>query len=110
MLTGKLPYGTQVSKIRTKAHLRKLRYVTASGAGNNIPLWVDAVLEKAVHPDPYKRHAALSEFLSDLGQARGAFHRQKPVPLLQRNPLAVWQVISAILACVVLYQMFLLWP
>lgn len=109
MLTGKLPYGTQVSKIRTKAHLRKLRYLTASGSGNSIPQWVDTVLEKAVHPDPYKRYAALSEFLSDLGQANEAFYRQKPVPLLQRNPVAVWQVTSAILVLVVLYQMFLLW-
>lgn len=109
MLTGKLPYGTQVSKIRTNAHLRKLRYISAHGATDRIPQWVDGVLEKAVHPDPLKRHGALSEFLSDLGQNHEAMYNQNSGPLYQRNPLAFWQCISAILAAIVLFQLFLLW-
>lgn len=109
MLTGKLPYGTQVSKIRTKAHLRKLRYLPAHGATDRIPLWVDDVLEKAVDPDPLKRHAALSELLADLGQNHAAIYNQKVAPLYQRNPVAFWQVTSAVLVLILLYQLYLLW-
>ncbi|WP_069469701.1 bifunctional protein-serine/threonine kinase/phosphatase [Candidatus Marithrix sp. Canyon 246] len=50
MLTGKLPYKN------------KLNYISAS----SIPIWVDNVLRKAVHPDPKKRYDTATEFIKAL--------------------------------------------
>jgi serine/threonine protein kinase len=47
MLTGKLPYGTQVAKTTTKAEQKKLKY-TAIPEDSGIPLWVDEALRKAL--------------------------------------------------------------
>ena len=66
MLTGKLPYGASVAKARTKAQVRKLRYNSVLDDDREIPIWIDATLRKAVHPDPNMRYASLSEFLFDL--------------------------------------------
>ena len=66
MLTGRLPYGAQVAKTRTKSQQRKLRYSSALDDNREIPAWIDEVLRKAVHPDPYKRYEELSEFVYDL--------------------------------------------
>ena len=52
MLTGKLPYGSQAAKARTKSQFRKLRYNSALDDNREIPAWIDGALQKAVHPDP----------------------------------------------------------
>jgi len=102
MLTGRLPYGGDAATATTRARQRKLVYRTALHDERDIPVWLDGVLRKAVHPDPAKRHQELSEFLFDLRHPRkhgqGARHR----PLIDRNPLAFWQGLSALLALAVL--------
>ncbi|MDP6254074.1 MAG: bifunctional protein-serine/threonine kinase/phosphatase [Alphaproteobacteria bacterium] len=98
MLTGKLPYGTQVAKIRTSAQQRKLRYISARGDELHIPDWIDGALKKAVHPYPFKRYETLSEFIADLRTPNKNFVSAAHVPLAQRNPVALWQSISLILA------------
>lgn len=50
MLTGKLPYGAQVAKARTKAAQAKLKYGSVLDDEREIPAWIDDVLKKAVHP------------------------------------------------------------
>lgn len=102
MLTGELPYGAQVAQTRTPAQQRKLKYRSASTIDPAIPGWVDHALEKAVHPDPYKRYEALSEFLFDLRHPREAFLELARAPLLQRNPHLFWQGLSFILAGAIL--------
>ena len=52
MLTGKLPYGAQVARTRTKAQQRRLAYAPAREANTEVPAWIDDVLERAVHVDP----------------------------------------------------------
>ncbi|HTY68087.1 MAG TPA: bifunctional protein-serine/threonine kinase/phosphatase [Alphaproteobacteria bacterium] len=101
MLTGRLPYGTAVAKLRTRAQLRKLRYASAVDDHRELPGWVDAVLRKAVHPDPARRYGELSEFLFDLRQPDKAALGIPAAPLLQRNPLVFWQATSALLAAIV---------
>ncbi|HHI69432.1 MAG TPA: serine/threonine protein kinase, partial [Rhodobacteraceae bacterium] len=100
MLTGRLPFGSQVAKIRSSAHLRKLRYIPAKRAGGEIPDWLDDVLARSVHPDPFKRFNSLSEFTTAL---RRPPETRTHTPLAQRNPVAFWQAVSAILAFVVLF-------
>jgi serine/threonine protein kinase len=102
MLTGRLPYGTQVPKSRTKAAQRKLKYRTARDDERAIPAWVDDAIKKAVHPDPYKRYEELSEFVYDLHHPNKEFLNKTRPPLLDRNPVVFWQTVSFILALVIL--------
>ena len=66
MLTGRLPYGSQVAKMRTRSQQRRLRYVPATDSHREIPAWIDGALRRAVQPEPDKRYEDLSEFEFDL--------------------------------------------
>jgi serine/threonine protein kinase len=102
MLTGKLPYGTQIAKARTKSQQRKLRYNSALDDNREVPAWIDGALKRAVHPDPTKRYEELSEFVFDLRRPNPNYLKSSPVPLMERNPLLVWQCLSFFLACIIL--------
>jgi len=101
MLTGKLPYGTQVAKSRTQAAQRKLKYDSVLDEEREIPVWIDEVLKKAVHPNPYKRYEELSEFIFDLRHPNQAFLSKTRSPLLERNPVLFWKGVSFILAVII---------
>ncbi|KAG1657087.1 Serine/threonine-protein kinase PrkC [Nymphon striatum] len=66
MLSGKLPYGSQVAKSRTRAAQRRLNYKSVISDDTDIPLWIDFTLRRALNPDPLKRYDVLSEFVYDL--------------------------------------------
>ena len=101
MLTGKLPYGAEVAKCRTRAAQNKLRYDSVLYDDREIPAWIDGVLRKAVHPNPAKRYGELSEFLYDLRHPNRAFLDKTRPPLLERNPVAFWRGVSLILAVII---------
>ncbi len=102
MLTGTLPYGVDVPKARTRAAQRKLTYDTALARNRDVPPWVDEAIKKAVHPDPLRRHDDVAEFLYDLEHPNRAFLGGKPLPLIERNPLAFWKGLSFVLALALL--------
>ncbi|MBI1424068.1 MAG: protein kinase [Gammaproteobacteria bacterium] len=106
MLCGRLPYGAKVSRARTKAAQRKLRYQSLLDDDRDIPLWIDEAIEKAVHPDPYKRYPELSEFLYDLRHPNPAFLSKTRPPLMERNPLLFWKTVSLLLFVTVIYLLF----
>lgn len=101
MLSGKLPYGTQVAKSKTKAAQNKLKYNSVLNDEREIPAWIDEALKKAVHPNPYKRYEELSEFLFDLRHPNKAFLNKSRPPLMERNPVLFWKSISFILAVII---------
>ncbi len=101
MLTGRLPYGAQVAKSRTKAAQRKLRYDSVLDDNREVPAWVDGALRKAVHPNPGERYEELSEFMYDLRHPNAAFLGRKHPPLLERNPVFFWKSVSLILVVVI---------
>jgi serine/threonine protein phosphatase PrpC len=102
MLTGKLPYGTNVAKIQSTKDQARLVYDTIRYERRDIPPWVDDAIMKAVHPDPYKRYEALSEFIFDLKQPNKVFLSKSRPPLIERNPVAFWQGISLVLFVVIM--------
>lgn len=102
MLSGKLPYGTQIAKCRTKNAQNKLRYESVLDDQREIPAWVDDVLKKALHPNPYKRYSELTEFVYDLHQPNKEFLNKTRPPLMERNPVIFWKSISFILTVIVL--------
>jgi serine/threonine protein kinase len=101
MLTGKLPYGAEVAKCKTKAAQNKLMYDSLRYENREIPAWVDDAIRKAVHPNPYKRYEDLTEFIYDLRHPNRAFLNKTRPPLLERNPVAFWKGVSFILALIV---------
>lgn len=109
MLTGRLPYGAEVAKCHTRLAQKNLRYASALEEARAIPVWVDGVLKKAVHPDPAKRTAELSEFIADLRRPSAEFLGKTRAPLLERNPLIFWQSVSALLAVTVIGLLITLW-
>ena len=107
MLTGRLPYGAQIAKARTRSEQRKLRYASALDDNREIPAWIDAVLKKAAHPDPHQRYDELSEFVFDLRHPNKTLLGSASAPLIERNPLLFWKALSLILMLVVLLLLFL---
>ncbi|TDF35733.1 bifunctional protein-serine/threonine kinase/phosphatase [Alteromonadaceae bacterium M269] len=103
MLTGELPYGTKVAGARTYKAQQKLNYKTALKEDREIPAWVDTTLKKAVHPSPHKRYQELSEFIFELEQPSAEFLTRTKPPVIERNPVAFWQSISALLTIVILF-------
>ena len=106
MLSGKLPYGTQVSKARTRAAQRKLRYHSLIADDREIPLWIDEAIKKAVHPNPYSRYEDLSEFMYDLRHPNLKFLSKTRPPLIDRNPVLFWKVVSFLLFIIILVLLY----
>jgi serine/threonine protein kinase len=102
MLTGKLPYGAQAARVRTKAQLRKLAYRSALDDDREIPAWIDGALARAVHPDPQERYESLSEYLFDLRHPNAAYLGGRMTPLIERNPLLFWKATSLALVLVII--------
>ncbi|MBR0850926.1 bifunctional protein-serine/threonine kinase/phosphatase [Bradyrhizobium diazoefficiens] len=108
MLTGKLPYGAEIARIRGKSDARKLRYRSAGDDDRNVPAWIDGALRRALHPDPLKRHEDLSEFVFELRNPNPAYLDTSITPLLERSPLLFWKLTCVILAGVVVVLLALL--
>ncbi len=102
MLTGRLPYGAQVAKARSKAAQANLSYDSVLDEKREIPAWIDMVLKKALHPDPAKRYEELSEYVYDLRHPNKAFLSKNRAPLIERHPLKFWKGLSLVLALTVL--------
>ena len=102
MLTGRLPYGAEVAKCQTRAAQNRLQYASVLEDERDIPAWIDGALRKAVHPNPAKRYEELSEFVQDLRHPNPAFLNRHHAPLIERNPLVFWKIVSLVLAVWVL--------
>jgi serine/threonine protein phosphatase PrpC len=103
LLSGRLPFGAEVSRARTRAAQRQLIYQSVLADDRDIPTWIDAVLRRATHPDPAKRYQELSEFVHELRHPNAAYLSRTRAPLLERNPVAFWRSLALILAAVVVY-------
>jgi len=97
MLSGKLPYGVEAAKTRTRAAQKKLAYQSVLNEERDIPAWIDAALRKAVEPDPLARYEELSEFVFDLHHPNQAFLTKTRPPLIERHPVIFWKSVSFVL-------------
>jgi serine/threonine protein kinase len=109
MLTGRLPYGVEVGRTRTRAAQSRLSYSSVLAENRELPAWIDDVLKRALHPQPHKRYQELSEFVYDLRHPHQDFLHRARAPLMERNPLLFWQSISALLALTVAL-LIIFWP
>ena len=102
LLTGQLPYGLQVTQLRSPSDLHRLRYVSIRARRPDLPPWLDAVLRRALQPQMAKRQEALSEFVHDLHTPGPQYQQDRTPALIERNPVIFWQTLSAVLALAVL--------
>lgn len=102
LLSGKLPYGTEVVKARTAAAQRKLNYRPVLEDDREIPAWVDEAINKAVQPNPAKRYGQLSEFVYDLRHPNSAFLNRTRPPLMERSPVLFWKSVSLVFGVIIL--------
>jgi len=102
MLSGRLPYGTEVAKSGTKAAQKKLSYQSVLDDNRQIPVWIDEAIKKAVHPDPYKRYDEISEFMYDLRHPNKRFLYNVRPPLIERSPILFWKGVSLTLAFIII--------
>ncbi|MFV0369181.1 MAG: protein kinase domain-containing protein [Hyphomicrobiaceae bacterium] len=98
MLTGHLPYGPRMARAATRSRQARVAYAPLATYRNDLPVWIDGALRKAVHFDPAKRQEALSELIQDLRQPRDSNLRTSRVPLLERNPVLFWKSVAAAMA------------
>ncbi len=104
MLTGNLPYGGPLSPSK----LKRAQYKSIKHYNQEVPVWVDAAIQKAVKLDPEKRYTHLSEFIHDLGTANPEFMTNEQIPLIKRNPLGFWRTSSILLLLINLILIYIL--
>jgi serine/threonine protein phosphatase PrpC/predicted Ser/Thr protein kinase len=107
MLTGRLPYGPEASRVQTRADLNRLKYEPVYHYNRSCPAWIDGVLRKALHPFPDRRYADVSEFIHDLYHPRREFVNAVRPPLIERDPVVFWKGVSLVLAVVLVGQVIL---
>jgi serine/threonine protein phosphatase PrpC/tRNA A-37 threonylcarbamoyl transferase component Bud32 len=105
MLSGRLPYGAEAARVRSRAAQRRLQYESLADEELAVPAWVDAAIRKAVHPDPNERYPVLSEFVYDLRHPNAALLRRPS--LAERNPVRFWKFVSCALGLALFFV--LLW-
>ena len=107
MLSGAQPFRMDQVHRRGAHSLAQWQYQPLQRA--DLPPWLDLTLRKACAPDPRQRYDAFSEFWTDLHKPNAALVRQhQQRPLIEREPVRVWQWVSAGLLVVVVVQWLLL--
>lgn len=92
MITGHLPY----SEPPTPSRRHRLSYRSARQSNADLPLWLDACLEKAVALRPEARYPALSEFLRDLLHPSPRLVASDHSPLVNRVPAESWRLLAVL--------------
>ena len=91
LLTGHYPYG----EIEAFQRPRFTQPVSASRYRPDLPEWLPLSLGRAVASQPTQRYETAEEWLRDLEQADRRELSVQPRPLLEREPLKVWQTLAA---------------
>jgi serine/threonine protein kinase len=102
MFVGTYPYGEVEPFMRP----RFTKYASLSRVRPELPVWLDAVLAKAVSVNPAQRFVDVIEFAHELERAAIlAKPAQVPkAPLFERHPERVWQIVAlALLFILILF-------
>jgi serine/threonine protein phosphatase PrpC len=108
MLGGRLPYGLQAARVRRREDLLRLQYRPLCHLRPELPAWLDAVLAKALHPEPQKRQQVLSEFIFDLTTPGDRFRPARFTPLIESDPVLFWKCLSAVFFLLTMALLFVL--
>ncbi|WP_096086299.1 bifunctional protein-serine/threonine kinase/phosphatase [Agaribacterium haliotis] len=96
MLTGKLPFGEAYENQMNYKGFQKLKYIPARKHNPLVPPWMDYALERALSMHPQGRYSAMSEWLKDLKRPNPSWTSKEDIPLMEKNPVLVWQLIAGL--------------
>lgn len=94
LTNGQHPYGEGWSRAKTQRDFHTLSYTSATEHNPMVPIWMDATLRKALSILPDSRHETMSEFAKYLETPDPSITTSLPLPLAQRNPVLMWQLIA----------------
>lgn len=97
MLTGSAPFDGKLANCRTERAYLNTRYTSTYELNPLVPFWVDGAIRKGLRYDLERRHADVSEFLHELQHPNPKYKQHYRALLLEKNPLRLWQGLSAIL-------------
>lgn len=109
MLTGELPYKPLDYDAQNPDRYKHWDYRPARRYRDDIPKWLDLALKKGCAEHVDARYSALSEFLADISQPNmELLSSHASEPLIRKNPVLFWQVLSIILLVICLIEAGLL--
>ncbi len=88
---GHFPYG----KLEEAKPHKHYDYVSVRTYNQDVPIWMDRAIQKAVSKNPEYRYNTFSEFEYDLSNPNPAFMKAG-VPLIERNPVGFWKTMAII--------------
>jgi serine/threonine protein phosphatase PrpC len=97
MLAGQLPFKGKLEKCRNRQDFLRLEYVSVHLLNPMVPEWIDLALKKALNIEPSLRQGDTCELLHQLTTARVNHTAKDFIPIIARNPVRFWQVISIVL-------------
>ncbi|MCF6250772.1 MAG: protein kinase [Methylococcaceae bacterium] len=98
MINKVLPFGGDMPEKPNKINLSKLKYVPSFHNNTMVPHWIDGALKKATSITPQSRYEVLSEFIFDLSTPNSEYLKSADsLPIIERNPVLFWKVVSALL-------------
>ena len=98
MITGKLPYKERSATAPQLKSFYEFSYTPSKHYRKDVPVWVEAALQKALQPNPEFRYDTFSEFMQDLSTPNRTLEsnfQQRPV--IEKNPVLFWQLIALLL-------------
>jgi serine/threonine protein phosphatase PrpC len=103
---GAYPYG-EIEPFSTPRYAGRLKSLT--GYRPDLPVWLDAVLARALTVDPRERYADVMELAYELenGLAKGGQIRQRKISWYERNPLLFWKSVAFALLLALLISLSL---
>ncbi|MBL1422303.1 MAG: bifunctional protein-serine/threonine kinase/phosphatase [Alphaproteobacteria bacterium] len=104
MLTHKLPYGRG---FKNSYDVKRLKYISALSVNEELPAWVELILQKATAIDIDERYERFSELQHDLTKPKHEIYTKAKESLLQRNPVGFWKTTTAILAAIIVLLLVL---
>lgn len=93
LLANKLPFDKEL----TPRNIRHVNYVPIREYREDLPLWVDRAIAKAIQINPENRFEELSEFTYALTQPVDELLKTEFVPLVKRNPVKFWRGASIVM-------------
>lgn len=91
---GHHPYGRSWESAKSAADFFQLTYHSAAAHNRMVPLWMDAVLRKALSIRIESRQEVMSEFIHNLRHPDPKFLTTEPLPFAERNPLLFWKLVA----------------
>ncbi len=98
MITGSFPYGAEVARANARSELNRISYKSVLDKKPDIPLWIDEAIKKATSLEAHNRYDEIAEFIYELRHPNKQYLTKTRPPLIERNPVMFWQLLSCLLA------------